>query len=110
MTIASRDSNQAQIYNQNQLTVWVLNLGAKTGGRKKGSLNKKTILRAQAALKQGLIPLEFLISVLADETKDIAVRLDAAKSAAPYVHPRLQTTTVQGGPIQVTIAREDLAL
>jgi hypothetical protein len=26
MTIASRDSNQAQIYNQNQLTVWVLNL------------------------------------------------------------------------------------
>jgi hypothetical protein len=28
MTIASRDSNQAQIYNQNQLTVWVLNLGS----------------------------------------------------------------------------------
>jgi hypothetical protein len=27
MTIASCDSNQAQIYNQNQLTVWVLNLG-----------------------------------------------------------------------------------
>jgi hypothetical protein len=85
-------------------------LGFKTGGRKKGSLNKKTILRAQAAQKMGLTPLEFLLSVMADETKDIAARLDAAKSAAPYVHARLQTTTLQGGPIQITIAQEDLAL
>ena len=85
-------------------------LGIKTGGRKKGSLNKKTILRAQTAENQGLSPLEFLLSVVRDETKDIAVRLDAAKCAAPYVHARLQTTTVQSSPILVTIAREDFEL
>lgn len=85
-------------------------LGVKTGGRKRGALNKKTILRAQTAQNQGLSPLEFLLSLVRDESKEIVVRLDAAKCAAPYVHARLQTTTVQSGPIQITIAREDLAL
>ena len=84
--------------------------GIKTGGRKKGSLNKKTIFRAEAAQKLRLTPLEFLLSVFRDETKDIAIRLDAAKCAAPYVHARLQTTTVQSGPIQITIAQDDFAL
>jgi hypothetical protein len=84
--------------------------GIKTGGRKRGSLNKKTILRAQTAENQGLSPLEFLLSVVRDETKDIAVPLDAAKCAAPYIHARLQNTTVQSTPIQITIAREDFKL
>ena len=85
--------------------------GFKTGGRTKGTLNKKTILRAEAAQKLGLTPLDFLLSVVRDETKDIAVRLDAAKSAAPYVHARLQTTTaVQGDPIKIVIAKEDFRL
>jgi hypothetical protein len=30
MTIAPSDSNQAQIYNQNQYTVWVLNLARRS--------------------------------------------------------------------------------
>lgn len=85
-------------------------LGIKTGGRKRGSLNKKTIFRSQTAANLGLSPLEFLLSVVRDETKDVAIRLDAAKCAAPYVHARLQTTAVQSSPIQITIAREDLAL
>ena len=84
--------------------------GIKTGGRKRGSLNKKTILRAKTAENQGLSPLEFLLSVVRDQTKDIAVRLDAAKCAAPYLHARLQTTAVQSGPIHITVAPEDLAL
>ena len=54
-------------------------LGIKTGGRKRGSLNKKTILRAQTAENSGLSPLEFLLSVVRDETIEIGVRLDAAK-------------------------------
>jgi hypothetical protein len=84
--------------------------GFKTGGRRKGSLNKKTILRSQAAENLGLSPLEFLLSVVRDENKDVAVRLDAAKCAAPYVHARLQTTLAPSGPIQIMIAREDVAL
>ena len=85
-------------------------LGIKTGGRKMGSLNKKTLLRAKTAQSLGLSPLEFLLSVVRDETKDVAIRLDAAKCAAPYLHPRLQTTTAPSSTIQITIAREDLAL
>ena len=85
-------------------------LGVKTGGRKRGSLNKKTLLRAQSAENLGLSPLEFLLSLVRDETKDVAIRLDAAKSAAPYLHARLQTTAVQSGPIHITVAPEDLAL
>ena len=73
-------------------------LGVKTGGRKRGSLNKKTILRAQTAENLGLSPLEFLLAVVRDESKEIAVRLDAAKCAAPYVHARLQTTTKRPDP------------
>jgi hypothetical protein len=84
--------------------------GIKTGGRKKGSRNKKTIFRAEAAQKLGLTPLEFLLLVMGDEDRDLAVRLDAAKSAAPYVHARLQSTTVQSGPVKIEIVHEDFAL
>jgi hypothetical protein len=84
--------------------------GLKTGGRRKGSLNKKTILRAQTAENLGLSPLEFLLSVVRDETRDIAVRLDAAKCAAPYVHARLQTTVAPSGTIQIVLANGDLEL
>jgi hypothetical protein len=61
-------------------------------GRKRGSRNKRTIALAQAsqeAIRSGLTPLDFLLQVLRDPTKDDRVRLDAAKAAAPYCHPRL---------------------
>jgi hypothetical protein len=38
---------------------------------------------------QGVTPLAFMLATLRDEEKDHATRMDAAKSAAPYVHPRL---------------------
>jgi hypothetical protein len=84
--------------------------GLKTGGRKKGTPNKRTILRAQSAENLGLSPLEFLLSVVRDETNHVAVRLDAAKCAAPYVHARLQTIAAPSAPIQIVLAREDLEL
>ena len=37
----------------------------------------------------GLTPLDFMLSVMRDEQADTATRLDAARAAAPYVHPRL---------------------
>lgn len=38
---------------------------------------------------EGLTPLEYLLSVMRDEGAEEARRVDAAKAAAPYVHPRL---------------------
>jgi hypothetical protein len=61
-------------------------------GRKKGGRNKRTIALAQAsqeAIRSGLSPLDFLLKILRDPTKDDRVRVDAAKAAAPYCHPRL---------------------
>ncbi len=85
--------------------------GAKTGGRKAGTPNRKTQEQITAVVSTGITPLEYLLQVmrapLPPEVLDqvqqdpkgietLAVlanwhdrRIDAAKAAAPYVHPKL---------------------
>lgn len=64
--------------------------GARPGAdRPVGAANKRTREIADAAMTSGLSPLEFMLNVLRDESRDQAERMDAAKSAAPYIHPRL---------------------
>jgi hypothetical protein len=65
-------------------------------GRKPGSVTTKTREIAERAMQKGLTPLEYMIAVLRDEANDTATRMDAAKSAAPYIHPRLNAVTVAG--------------
>jgi hypothetical protein len=43
----------------------------------------------------GLSPLAYLLRVMRDETETPARRMDAAKTAAPFVHPKLATMDVQ---------------
>ncbi|MDD3762404.1 MAG: hypothetical protein PHP86_03825 [Nevskiales bacterium] len=76
-------------------------LGRKTGGRQKGAANRKTRDIADRAAEHGLTPLEYLLRVMRDEGQDQSVRLDAAKAAAPYIHPRLQATeaTIKGSTL-----------
>lgn len=76
--------------------------GAKTGGRKKGTPNRATAAKAAELAASGVLPLDFMLGVMRDPAKDFEVRLDAAKSAAPYVHPKLaaiEHTGKDGGPI-----------
>jgi len=61
----------------------------KTGGRQKGIANKRTRDIAEAAMAQGLTPLEYMLNVLRDETVEPERRDEMAKAAAPYLHPRL---------------------
>jgi hypothetical protein len=68
--------------------------GKKFAGRKKGVPNKATIARQEAIAASGLTPLEYMLSMMRDEANEPAVRLDAAKFAAPYVHPKLASTDV----------------
>ena len=42
----------------------------------------------------GPTPLDYMLQVMRDETQELAKRLDAAKAAAPYVHPRLASVAV----------------
>jgi len=63
--------------------------GIKTGGRKKGVPNKATAAKQAEIAASGLTPLEFMLNVMRNEGNEQSVRLDAAKAAAPYVHPKL---------------------
>ena len=58
-------------------------------GRKKGVPNRASAARQAAIAASGLTPLDYMLTTMRDETKPLALRLDMAKAAAPYVHPRL---------------------
>jgi hypothetical protein len=82
--------------------------GQKTGGRKKGVPNKRTQALQVAVENSGLTPLDFMLTVLRDQEQDYDVRLDAAKSAAPYIHPKLANIELTGrdkGPLEVNVVR-----
>ena len=65
-------------------------MGRKTGGRKKGSRNKKTQALLDRAYKGGTMPVEFMLKIMRDRKGYTpAERMDAAKAVAPYLHPRL---------------------
>jgi hypothetical protein len=86
----------------------------KTGGRQKGTLNKRTL-----GLRTGLVaagapvelatksprqlPLDFLLEVMADESHPVATRVDAAKAAAPYVHFRKGLVDTSGRDVPLTV-------
>jgi len=79
-------------------------------GRKPGSANTRTREIADKAIAEGITPLEYMLSVLRDEDADKLVRFEAAKAAAPYVHPKLaaiEHTGKDGGPVEA-ITRVEL--
>jgi hypothetical protein len=70
----------------------------KSGGRKKGIPNKKSVARTEAIEASGLTPLEFMIQCMRNGAMPEDFRLDAAKAAAPYVHPKLTSVELKGDP------------
>jgi methanogenic corrinoid protein MtbC1 len=90
-------------------------------GRKVGSATKKTREIANKALEEGITPLEVMLETMrtayyaADDCENAEARSallkiahDAAKDAAPYVHPKLAAVEhggKNGGPLQVSIVR-----
>ncbi len=59
-------------------------------GRKKGVSNKVTAALRANLMAEGILPLEFLLGLVRDPTRPLAVRIEAAKAAAPFLHPKLQ--------------------
>lgn len=84
--------------------------GARTGaGRKAGATTTKTRDIANKAADEGLTPLEFMLSVMRDTGAERSERLDMAKAAAPYIHPRLSSIEASGPdrtPLVPTVAIE----
>lgn len=90
--------------------------GVKTGGRKPGSVNRKTAETQKAVEESGITPLEYMLSVMRSEApvtddavvlmRHIEARMDAAKAAAPYVHAKLASiehTGEGGGAIALAV-------
>ena len=63
--------------------------GERRGGRQKGTQNKATERREELFAASGLLPMEFLLSVMRDPGQPMRDRIDAAAKVANYVHPRL---------------------
>lgn len=70
-------------------------------GRKAGTPNSASAAREAEIKASGLTPLDYMLSILRDETKDDKDRMWAAEKAAPYVHPKLANVEHSGG-IDVT--------
>ena len=70
-------------------------------GRPLGSKNKRSQMIEEAARRTaagGPTPLEFLLRVMRDENESMDRRLEAAKAAAPYCHPRLVSQQITENP------------
>ena len=78
-------------------------------GRKKGKPAPKTSARkalAEKAIAAGITPLEYMLEVMRTEIPENAdplvkvrtkeVKFEAAKAAAPYIHPRLNAVEHSG--------------
>ena len=75
--------------------------GRKTGGRRKGSRNKRTVALEIAV--GGTLPLNYMLKVMRDSQADPLRRDEMAKSAAPYVHARRASEGKQGKTIPPVI-------
>ena len=79
--------------------------GSREGaGRPKGQRNVRTAEQAAAIEASGLTPLDYLMSVVRDIAAAKDERIDAAKAAAPYVHPKLSSIEHRGdsdNPLEV---------
>jgi hypothetical protein len=79
-------------------------------GRPPGSANKRTRAIADAIAMQGITPLDYLVTVMRSNP-GTPEALDAAKAAAPYMHPRLTSVALGQdenlGPISIAWEGED---
>lgn len=88
----------------------------KGAGRKAGSATKKTREIADKACEGGMTPLEYMLKLMHSEPgvslepreqiAHNALRFEAAKAAAPYVHPRLAAVEMSGNVTVRTLAQE----
>jgi hypothetical protein len=63
-------------------------LGRKTGGRKKGSLNKSPVLISEICAQECFDPVRFMIRTAKNPRVPIQTRLDAASKLLPYLHAK----------------------
>lgn len=80
--------------------------GSRQGaGRKPGAATKLNEEARKQAAEGGLMPLDYMLSILRDESLAPDARMDAAKAAAPYVHAKLSSVDNTGEVVRQFVAR-----
>ena len=67
--------------------------------RKEGTPNKRTqalLAHATQAQASGLMPLDYMLSIMRDENEPLDRRMEMAIAATPYMHPKLRQVEVNG--------------
>jgi hypothetical protein len=77
-------------------------------GRPFGSLNKRTRTLLEAAEAGGEMPLDFLLRLMRDTKAPLPRRIEAAKAAAPFLHPKLTAIDAKLSPTTSEPAPEKL--
>ena len=78
------------------------------GGRKRGSKNKHTVAKEHAGktgANKSLTPLQHMLKIMRDPKQPQAVRMEMARAAAPYMHPRLKSTELRNPDGNVLVIR-----
>jgi hypothetical protein len=89
-----------------------MTLGRKTGGRKKGSRNKRPRELIERIEALGVVPLEYMLSVMRDETARPERCDEIARATAPFVHPKLAAVKISDDkdvPLFINCARQQRA-
>ncbi|WNJ88476.1 hypothetical protein [Bosea sp. 685] len=76
--------------------------GAARTSRKAGATARPA--EAGPATDGGLTPLDYMLTMLRDESLEPKARFEIAKAAAPYVHAKLATVEHSGG---IALSHED---
>jgi hypothetical protein len=78
--------------------------GARPGaGRKKNGSNRLTEEAVKKATETGELPLDFLLRMMRDIQLENDKRIDCAKAAAPYLHPRRAPVDSDGKDASLTV-------
>jgi hypothetical protein len=75
--------------------------GIKTGGRKAGSKNKRTVAIEKGA--KGKLPLDYMLGVMRNPNAEPMRRDEMARAAAPYLHARRAPEDKQGRMVPTMI-------
>jgi len=67
-------------------------LGRKTGGRQKGTRNRAAAEARAATEATGIMPLDYMLTVMRDASAELKRRDAMAIAAAPYLHQKLTPT------------------
>ena len=76
-------------------------------GRPKGA---KSVLTEKAIQEagEGITPLEFMLTILRDDTLKTADRFEAAKAAAPYMHARQMESKIKSENVNFNVSDEPM--